>query len=85
MEGYFDIENQFGFTPGRSTIWAIYPLRRRMELHRDRKEDLHMLFVNDIILIDKTRDGVNNKLERWRHTLESRGFRLTDRKLIPIF
>jgi len=30
----------------------------------------YMLFVNDIILINKTRDGHNSKLEQWRHTSE---------------
>jgi len=33
-----------------------------------------MLFVNDIVLVDESRQGVNDKLERWRLTLESRGF-----------
>jgi len=32
-----------------------------------------MLFVDDIALIDETRCGLNKKLERWRHSLESRG------------
>ena len=35
-----------------------------------------MLFVDDIVLVDKTRAGVNAKLEFWRQTLESRGFSL---------
>ena len=39
-----------------------------------------MLFVNDIILIDKTRDVLSDKLEQWRHTLESRDFRLSKLK-----
>ena len=39
-----------------------------------------MLFTNDIVLIDETREGVNSKLERWRHTLESRGFRVSRSK-----
>ena len=30
-------ENQFGFMPGRSTIEAIYLLRKLMGLYRDRK------------------------------------------------
>ena len=36
-----------------------------------------MLFVDDIVLIDETRGGLNEKLERWRHSLESRDFRLS--------
>lgn len=36
-----------------------------------------MLFVDDIILIDETRGGVNAKLKVWRETpFESKGFRL---------
>jgi len=34
-----------------------------------------MLFADDIILIDETRDGI--KLERWRDTFEVKGFRLS--------
>jgi len=39
-----------------------------------------MLFANDIILIDETRHGIDSKLELWRHTLESRGFKLSRSK-----
>ena len=39
-----------------------------------------MLFVDDIILIDEIRDGPNSKLEQWRHTLESREFKLSKSK-----
>ena len=39
-----------------------------------------MLFVDDLVLVDETRDGVNVKLELWRQTLESRGFRLNRAK-----
>jgi len=39
-----------------------------------------MLFVDDIVLIDETRQGVNDKLELWRHTLESKGFRVSRSK-----
>jgi len=36
-----------------------------------------MLFADDIVLIDEIRQGVNDKLENWRLTLEARGFRLS--------
>ena len=39
-----------------------------------------MLFTDDIVLIDETRQGVNDKLERWRHTLKFRGFRVSRSK-----
>jgi len=28
-----------------------------------------MVFTDDIVFADETREGVNGKLERWRHTL----------------
>ncbi|PKU63965.1 ubiquitin-protein ligase E3 C [Dendrobium catenatum] len=39
-----------------------------------------MLFADDILLVDKTREGVKGKLELWRSTLESKGFRLSRSK-----
>jgi len=39
-----------------------------------------MLFADDIVLIDEARQGVNDKLERLRHTLEARGFRVSRSK-----
>ena len=40
-----------------------------------------MLFVDDIVLIDETRDGVNTKLKQWRDTLETKSFRLSRSKI----
>ncbi|KAF3642601.1 AT-hook motif nuclear-localized protein 1 [Capsicum annuum] len=39
-----------------------------------------MLFADDVVLIDETRGGVNDKLEMWRQTLESKGFRVSRSK-----
>ena len=49
------------------------------ELTKEIKDELpwFMSFADDIVLIDETREGVNSKLERSRHTLESRGFRVS--------
>ena len=33
--------------------------------------------ADDVVLVDESRAGVNRKLELWRRTLESKGFRLS--------
>ena len=40
----------------------------------------YMLFAADVVLVDESRAGVNRKLELWRCTLESKGFRLSRTK-----
>ncbi|KAG2481630.1 hypothetical protein PVAP13_J032190 [Panicum virgatum] len=40
-----------------------------------------MLFADDVVLVDESRAGVNRKLELWRRTLESKGFRLSRTKI----
>ncbi|PUZ46468.1 hypothetical protein GQ55_7G080900 [Panicum hallii var. hallii] len=52
------------------------------EITRDIQDDIPwcMLFADDVVLVDESRAGVNMKLELWRHTLESRGFRLSRTK-----
>nr|XP_009797521.1 PREDICTED: uncharacterized protein LOC104243936 [Nicotiana sylvestris] len=39
-----------------------------------------MLFADDIVLIDEMRGGVNERLEEWRQTLESKDFKLSRTK-----
>ncbi|VFR02670.1 unnamed protein product [Cuscuta campestris] len=39
-----------------------------------------MLFAEDIVLIDDTREGLNDKLELWRLALETKGFRISRNK-----
>jgi hypothetical protein len=39
-----------------------------------------MLFVDDVVLIDESKTGVDQKLELWRRTLEAKGFKLSRSK-----
>ena len=39
-----------------------------------------MLFADDVVLVDQSSVVVNRKLELWRRTLESKGFRLSRTK-----
>ena len=52
------------------------------EVTRDIQGDISwcMLFVDDVVLVDDSRTGVNRKLELWRQTLDSKGFRLSRTK-----
>ncbi|KAG2549580.1 hypothetical protein PVAP13_9KG244826 [Panicum virgatum] len=52
------------------------------EVTRDIQGDIPwcMLFADDVVLVDESRAGVNRKLELWRCTLESKGFRLSRTK-----
>jgi len=40
----------------------------------------YMLFADDILLVDKTREGVKGKFELWRSTLEYKDFCLSRSK-----
>ncbi|XP_075078860.1 uncharacterized protein LOC142164623 [Nicotiana tabacum] len=40
-----------------------------------------ILFADDIVLIDESRDGVNERLEVKKHALESKGFNLSRTKM----
>jgi hypothetical protein len=36
-----------------------------------------MLFADDVVLVDESRTGVDQKLELWRRTLEAKYFRFS--------
>jgi hypothetical protein len=50
------------------------------EVTRDIQGGIHwyMLFTDDVVLVDESRMGVDQKLELWRRTLEVKGFRLSE-------
>ena len=39
-----------------------------------------MLFADDVVLVDESRNGVNAKLERWWEPLESKGYKISRTK-----
>ncbi|KAH1202758.1 Craniofacial development protein 2 [Glycine max] len=63
-------ENQFGFMPGRSTMEAIYLLRRVMEQYRMAQQDLHLIFID----LEKAYDRVPREI-LWK-VLEKKGVRV---------
>ena len=40
------LKNQFGFMPSRSTMEVIYLLRRAIEKYREKKRDIHIVFID---------------------------------------
>ncbi|KAH1219602.1 LINE-1 retrotransposable element ORF2 protein [Glycine max] len=63
-------ENQFDFMPGRSTMEAIYLLRRVMEQYRMAQQDLHLIFID----LEKAYDRVPREI-LWK-ALEKKGVRV---------
>ena len=57
------------------------------ELTRQIQDDIPwcMFFVDDIVLIDSTTDGICTKIEFWRKTLRSKGFKLSITKTERMF
>jgi hypothetical protein len=72
-----DFPIKIGLHQGSTLSPYLFPLVMD-EVIRDMQEDIPwcMLFADDMVLVDESREGVNRKLELWKHTLESKGFRL---------
>jgi predicted phosphoadenosine phosphosulfate sulfurtransferase len=50
--------NQFSFMLGRSSMEAIFLIRRVMEQYKEQKKDLHMVFIDLENAYDKTSRNV---------------------------
>jgi len=82
---YGGIISDFSITIGLHQGSALSPFLFAIavdELTRTIQDEIPwcMLFADDIVLVDETRAEVNTKLELWRQTLVSRGFRLSRAK-----
>jgi hypothetical protein len=78
--------NDFPINIGLHQAWALSPYLFALvmdEVTRDIQGGIswYMLFADDVILVDESRTRVDQKLELWRRTLKTKGFRLSRSKI----
>jgi Reverse transcriptase (RNA-dependent DNA polymerase) len=54
-------KNQFGFILWRSIKEAIFLIRQLIEIYREQKNDLHMIFID----LEKTYDKISKNIMWW--------------------
>lgn len=79
------LSNDFPITVGLHQGSALSPylfalVMDELTKHIQDEVPWSLLFADDIVLVDESREGVNAKLELWRNTLESKGFRVSRSK-----
>ncbi|KAF3642102.1 putative ARF guanine-nucleotide exchange factor GNOM-like [Capsicum annuum] len=72
------LSRYFNFYGSDQRVWACVG---ELGISLTRERGFHqvpccMLFADNVVLIEETRSGVNDKSGVWRQTLESKGFRL---------
>nr|XP_009779001.1 PREDICTED: uncharacterized protein LOC104228260 [Nicotiana sylvestris]XP_016440140.1 PREDICTED: uncharacterized protein LOC107765928 [Nicotiana tabacum] len=67
---FIDLEKAYGKVP-REVLWRCLEAKDALTHHVQGEVAWSMLFTDDIVLIDETRSGINERLEVWRHALEA--------------
>lgn len=69
-----------GLSPYFSFLFFFQLIMDELTAHTQEEVPQSMLFVNDIIFLDESRDDKDEKLNRWRETLESMGIKVCHKK-----